>query len=604
MQNSVMEINNHINETVKSILKGAFDELPEAGHPLVDDYVRRIQGTYDVSKSKSDTDNAIDLLYIAYNTTPQDEGDIRVSIDNLMSLLVDAQQKSELKMKKAYQSASYNTRLLGDLFFEWCEVRKAIDNPELVKSFISEELYELANKIKKSAGIVVGDLENIVTTYDNIIIETTKTTSHSQESLANRLHNKEEINKEITKDNGDREKIESMVESLSADIQKYEKEANDIRSRAEKAEDRAFFTSLVKGFTDVITGVLPAITGGLTGGGNSNTPRQLAHHEDDDSSGGSDADVIKTKKDIADKSSELAASQREKDELEEKGKKLAVDREEIIKDEGSSDEAKSSKLEAIDKRINANTSDLKNVDEKLSVAKVALDSLKGALKSLSESMGKQSSQQQGVAQNLRDQQMKMLEKVEAYEKEKRAQSAELVKINVLLKGKLTEKEVIELAVKSLNLSIKSLKRMREIVIEIKSFFMSFEDFMQMVMDDSVRQVELYDDALQRDHLTAGFISRIKRNIDEFFVTQSAEWLAAGNVSSKFVCNFNDGWNKLNKLSGTYLTGDDLKHYLDQASDKIELISNHRVQSSTEKLDVIKNYRDKMTSDPGINVMSE
>ena len=63
-------------------------------------------------------------------------------------------------------------------------------------------------------------------------------------------------------------------------------------------------------------------------------------------------------------------------------------------------------------------------------------------------------------------QMNMLDKADQYEKERRTQSAELVKISALLKGQRSQQETIQLAIKSLNLSLSALKRTKEIVEEM------------------------------------------------------------------------------------------------------------------------------------------
>lgn len=93
-------------------------------------------------------------------------------------------------------------------------------------------------------------------------------------------------------------------------------------------------------------------------------------------------------------------------------------------------------------------------------------------------------------------QMKMIDKAEAYENERRTQAAELIKINALLKGKQAEDDKIKLAVQSLNVSITALKRMKEIIEEIAFFFKSFADFMQAVADDAAHQIKAIDNVAE------------------------------------------------------------------------------------------------------------
>jgi DNA repair exonuclease SbcCD ATPase subunit len=603
------DINKRIDERVEKILEGESITLPSADAPLVDDYVRKIEGTYDVSRSKEDTDNAIDLLYIAYNTTPQEEGKIRVGIDALMTRLIAAQQDSELKMRGAVTDAGRIIKSLRELFGDWEKARDS-DNIQELKGFIGEDLFDLANEIKGRAERISGELTKIAETYDGIIDDTTKATSEGEQALARRLQNKADIEKEIAKNNADRAKLESLVKDLQADITKYEKMANEYKSQAETAEQRAFVMSIVRVGAQMISSTVPAIvqgiTTGITGaatGGTSliaasavNTARQLVNTETATTDDDKTAEVIEAKKDIAEKNAEKATAEREKIELEKKAKELATEKEKIEGDEETDAGIKAAKLDAVVKRIEANEAEIKDKASQISIAATALNALNASLKSLDENMGKMAEKQEEQATNLRDLQMKMLEKVEAYETEKRTQAAELVKINALLTGQRTDEETIQLAIKSLNLSLKALKRVREIIIEVSFFFKSFADFMQQVMESSGEQSEMIQKAIDRDQLTNSFTRRLKRNTDDFFVTQSADWQAVEIVSAKFVDNFKEGWSKLDKMSGTYLTGDELKSYLNVAAGKIEDISFRRKQASTARLLELNRYRDRISAE--------
>jgi len=599
------DVNKRIDERVENILKDEAIILPDNDHPLVEDYVRKIEGTYDVSRSKEDTDNAIDLLYIAYNTTPQEEGEIRVEIDKLMSRLIEAQQESELKMRGAVTDAGRILKSLRSLFGDWEEARDSNDIEEL-KDFIGEDLIDLAEEIKGRAERISADLTQIAKTYDGIITDTTSTSNKSELALANRLEDKAEIEKEILKNNAEREKLASLVKDLQVDIAKYEKMANEYKSQAETAEKRAFIMSIVRVGAQMISAAIPAITAGITGaatGGASliaasaaSTTRQLVNTETASTDNDKTAKVIQAKKDIADKRAEKTTAEREKAVLEKKDKTLKTEKKKVEENDELDAETKTVKLAAVDKRIEDNNAEIEEKNSKISTVTTALNALNESLKSLSDNMDKMAEKQEEHASNLRDLQMKMLEKVEAYETEKRTQAAELVKINALLKGQRTDEETIQLAIKSLNLSLKALKRMREIVVEISFFFKSFADFMHQVMESAGDQSALIQKAIDRDHLTKSFTRRIKRNTDDFFVTQTAEWQAVEVVSAKFVDNFSDGWSKLNKLSGTYLTEDELRTYLDIAAGKIEDISFKRKQAATARLAELNRYRDRIQSE--------
>lgn len=596
------DINKRIDSQLETILGTAPVRLPAGDHALIGDYVRKIEGTYDVSRSKEDTDNAIQLLYIAYNTTPQEEGKIRVGIDALMSRLIATQQESELKMRSAVKDTDRILKSLRELFADWEEARDSNDVEEL-KAFVGEDLFDLAKEIKGRAERISADLAKIAETYDGIISETTKATSQGEQALATRLKNKADIEKEISKNNAEREKLESLVKDLQADISKYEKLANEYKSQAETAEERAFIMSIVRVGAQMISAAIPAITAGITGaatGGTSlvaasavNTARQLLNSETAGTEDDTTALVIEKKKEIADKKADKIKAEREKAELVKKGKELVTEKESIENSTELDEDNKKTKLTAVKNRIDSNEAEIKEKDEKISAASTALNALNAALKSLDKSMGEMADKQEQQATNLRALQMKMLEKVEAYEQEKRNQAAELVKINALLKGQRTEEETIQLAIKSLNLSLVALKRVREIIVEISFFFKSFADFMQQVMNNANDHAQLLQKVLDQDKLTKSYTKRVIHNTDDFFVTQTAQWQAVEIVSAKFVDNFKDGWSKLNKLSGTYLTGDQLKAYLDVAAGQIEEISFKRKEAATAKLAELSRYRDQI-----------
>ncbi len=599
------DVNKRIDKCVEDILQAESIVLPGTDHPLVEDYIRKIEGTYDVSRAKEDTDNAIDLLYISYNTTPQEKGKIRVAIDQIMTRLVAAQKESELQMSRAVNGAGAILRSLRDMFGDWEEARDSDDIQEL-KDFVGEDLIDLAGEIKIRAERISTDLSKIADTYDGIIGETTKAANESEKALAESLENKAAIEAEIAKNNAEREKLESLVKDLEDDIAKYERMANEYKSQAETAEERAFIMSIVRVGAQMISSAIPAITAAITGaatGGTSliaasatSTVRQMTNTEtaatDDDKT----ADVIETKKEIAEKGSELATAEREKAELEEKAKDLADEKTKIEEDEEADEDAKAEKLQAIEERIEKNDGEIEEKKSKIAGIKAVLEGLKEALKSLDKNMGQMAEKQEQQAANLRQLQMAMLDKVETYEKERRDQAAELVKINALLKGQRTKEETIQLAIKSLNLSLKALKRAREIIVEISFFFKSFAAFMQQVIESSSAQSDLIQKALDRDRLTTSFTRRIKRNTNDFFVTQTAEWQAVEIVSATFVDNFQKGWTKLNKLSGTYLTGDELKSYLDVAAEKIEDISFSRKQAASARLAELDRYRDRIQAE--------
>jgi len=71
--------------------------------------------------------------------------------------------------------------------------------------------------------------------------------------------------------------------------------------------------------------------------------------------------------------------------------------------------------------------------------------------------------------------------------------------------------------------------------------------------------------------------------------QAGEWNAINSVSDKFCKSFADGWSKLNKLSGKYITGNELETYLKAASLKLEEIVAEREEASKLSMAIASSY---------------
>ncbi len=105
---------------------------------------------------------------------------------------------------------------------------------------------------------------------------------------------------------------------------------------------------------------------------------------------------------------------------------------------------------------------LKESEKKAQNLAATLTGLQTSLNALAQGLGELSQDQKDTASDLRKLQMQLLDKAEAYEKERRLQNAAMVKITILLKGKRTEEETIKLTIQSLNISISALKRTKKL----------------------------------------------------------------------------------------------------------------------------------------------
>ncbi|QHG64596.2 tyrosyl-tRNA deacylase [Pseudomonas putida] len=567
-------LDNDITNEVAEIIGQEKLQLPTAQSPLVDRFVSKIEGNYDTSRAKTDTDHAISLLYIAYNTTPQEHGDIRVKISRIMSQLVEAQQDSERRIKDSVRIAAMIGKQLASLLPDWLDVRDSAD-PEEIKQFVKAELLDMAKRISTAAMDVRSSLNTIIVKYDSILKDIKDVTDSSEIALSETIAANKAIEEEIVQATARKEELDSLVSALQEQIARFEKMAVEYGKQAQSAEQKSFWASVVKSVTQVVSAVLPiaamAATGGVGGAlgaaaagtpgllGNSNVdPKQVVEKSNLEAARNAQAKIVE-------------ARQQRADELEQQQAAATTDAE----------------RQELSSALEKAQGELREEQNQLSQAENQLGAF---LRQLGAAADEAGAEQQRQGASLRELERQMLDNVEKYEEVKRGQVAELAKITVLLDAKRSEEQTIELAVRSLNLSVSALKRSKEIVEEIAFFFKSFADFMQCIVDEATVRMEEYEKAGNSEVLRKSRLEAIRLSTDEFFVSQAAEWLAVGVVSERFAQLFNDGWSKLNKLSGQYITGDELQAYLVQASQQLKVIIEEREAASNQRIASLQNYR--------------
>ena len=216
------QLNKGIEDQVDKLVAASPLKLPAADAEVSKLYVNKIEGTYNVERAKKDTDNAIDLLYIAYNTTPQAEGDIRVKISAIMDRLIAEQQQGELAMSRAMRVADNVLVSLRNTFPDWLDVRdcKGPEDTEgvaAIKDFVKNDILELAKKIKDEALGVKKELDGAAAIYDGIIKDIAAATLTA---LASRSKDKDAIEKQISELIAKREQLEELVKDLQSEAAK------------------------------------------------------------------------------------------------------------------------------------------------------------------------------------------------------------------------------------------------------------------------------------------------------------------------------------------------------------------------------------------------
>ncbi|MFJ9991617.1 hypothetical protein ACIQSO_12830 [Pseudomonas putida] len=580
-------IQKNIEQELRSL--GAVEplQLPSIDSPLVHNYVNRIEGTYDSARAKIDTDHAIELLYIAYNTTPQGQGDIRVKISKIMNHLIKAQQESERQIKDAARTANSLSKKLRRVLPGWTGVKGSGD-VERIKRFVKDDLMTMSNDINRSAKKINENLNSIADRYDSIIEDTSDVTAASEQALSSTLESNERVRQEILEYKAQSKKLENMVAEMKSAVDSYEKRASEYAALAKTNDDRAFIGALASGYAQVISSALPLIAMAGTGGTSSLVAASAVGLKNRKGQGqvqaDTTADVIRLKKERSEHNSEISLIKGELRKVE-----ASLSEYSRLK----SRETDSSKLQALQDRINdaekllgETQARYKNVQQELRAIESALQTMASAATSISDNARQQAS-------DLRQMQLMMLDKADQYETTRREQAAELIEVSVLMAGKCTEQEIIELAVRSLNLSVSALKRTREIVVEMAFFFHSFSDFMDVIRQDAEDQIEAFEEADAIDSDREYLLPQLCETTDEFFISQSGQWQAVSIVSDRFVQTFKDGWSKLNRLSGTYITGQALPAYLRKAAGQLEIIAADRQAASHQREVYLQNYRNEL-----------
>lgn len=605
---------------------------------LVDLYVRKIEGLYNVEGAKRDTDYANDLLYIAYNTTPQDCDEVRNQIDRIMDALVLAQRSSMSAMERAILKADAIGRELDAGFKEWKTYRGLKGSAEdvaAVKEFVKSELLEMAKLFMKKALEVKTDLDTIAAGYDKIIASISTASAQSQTALAKRMKDAEAVKAEINKAEARRKALESLVADLKSEVDKYDGMARDFAERAATAEQRAFIMSIVQVGAQMLAAAIPAVVSALTASASGGTSvlaaaaaNTVKHAVGDKNhtppaTPANDAEIAKLKVDMANKQAAvtesdgtIAALKKELGELERQlEKELAAGKPPVAAAPGAARVApvaspapaapaapatgstpapqpapESPAVQAFRAQIDKKQAEVKKEEDRRALLVGALSGLHASLAALDKGLGRLTEKQENTAAELRVMQMKMLDKVEAYEKERRTQNAELAQIKALLTGHLSDQAVAQLAVQSLNLSITALKRSQEIVRELAAFFLSFANFMQAAVEETEFDIRQFDKFVARGSVPEPIFRTFLETTDRFFFGRAAEWSAVKGVSSKFSASFNEGCTKLTKLQGNYLHGNQLEAYLKLAGARIDEIVAERDRASRRKLISLEEFR--------------
>lgn len=561
-------------------------QLPGRDAEIVNRYVEQIEGSYDTARAKTDTDHAIELLYIAYNTTPQSQAQIRNKISAIMSKLIDAQQASETTINEAVAVASTIDQRLRNELPGWLDIKES-EVTEEIKAFIAKDLSDLAKFIEEKAVNVKDRLLAIAKDYDVIINETQGVTDSSELLLGETLKAQSKLADEIRASKVRSEALEGLVDDMRKQVEKFQKLAEDYQNQAESAESKASSAAFLRGLLDVVSAVLPVVA--LVSGGGVPLLAGAAAAGSVSQRVMTNADTDKAIK-MREKQSRLQSDLKDsQDTLEKQREQVQSLKAEQAKLSGQSEEESNGLQARIDKAEEAEKATmLKNTK-----LQSEMDEIQGALAQLEKLADTISEQQTTKAKSLRDLQLQMVDKAEAYEAKRSEHAAELITLKALMAGQRDEQETNELAIRSLNVSMTALKRTKEIVEEIAHFFLSFSSYMQQVCDSADAQVASYEKVAQSETLRQHKRDQVFLSTDVFFIEQTAQWLAAARVCSTFADTFRDGWSKLNTLNGNYISGEQLGEYLNTAATQLDKIVTVRKSMQDQRLSDLDSYRQQI-----------
>lgn len=604
------KINSSINDEVKLISDTRPLSLPKATSKLVLCYMDKIQGSYNVDRATLDTQSAVNLLAIAYNTTPQEESGIRIKIEKITEKLKDAQKASTAEMAATVTASDLLLKDINSNFLEWRDVRgpaeatKEIDVADL-KDFLNKELLKLAHNIKDQATALKTSLDNTAKTYDKLIEEIQDVSQTSQTVLEDRLKDRTAIQHKRRAMEAKEKALKHLIEDLQADVKTYNDKSKDYEQQAVKAEDRAYILSIVQIGAQVISAALPPIASALaasssggasvvaSGALSTVTHGQETPHEHQDESKGSAETKITQMKQKADSEQEINALDEEIDTLSKDLESLKSTSKKTEHSESHTGTPNDTAPSEFDKKIKEKENALDKKRKRRNKLATTLASLSDSIAALDKGLGSIADGLKAQASTLRDMQMKLLDKAEAFEKEKRTQTRELDEISVLLAGSRSEEETLQLTVMSLNVSISALKRAKEIVDEISLFFGSFAAFMDRSIKVVEHDISSFTGFLEKTKLRQHALTDLIALGDEFFIRRTAEWSAIQHICSRFEESFNSSTELSIHLMGIYLDEAELKNYLKTVPAQLQEIIAARNTASREKIVNISAYRHDM-----------
>lgn len=603
-QNKQLALAVAVNNGIQGFIANGNAALPTQDDILVKNYVKKIEGDYDLSHSKHDTDNAIDLIYIAYNTVPQEMAQGRIGLSKMQQNLLNAQKNASSSMAGSSHNAQLIVKQIGSTYPIWLDILneqtidELMENKDTVadfKDFLKNDLIPLTAFIQKKSTEIAVKLETVSKEYESLVAEAQDVSIKTQQSLASEITKRDDLKKTIAGFEADKAKYDALKESLASELADLEKKNAEYEKRAKSAESRAFITGLTSAIVGGIAGLVPmavmvanpALGVAMQASKAISTPSSST--PPDSTTQTSVVEAEKQKKAAEKKANETEQETTNADIKEKELAKKALENE--VK---TNAELTIEQIAEKNKLIDALDVDITKLLTKQTALVEALKILDSTLLGLKNDLSGLSKEERSVAQTLYEKQDLILEQISQLHKEERKQIGEIAKLESLIKSGAEEEKKVDISIFSLNLSIKSIMKCKEIIDTIALFFRNFSDFMVEIKDEAELFIADFERFNSADRVRKALFIKTIDSVNRIFVDQSARWMASAIICEQFNDNFKDGWSKLNKLYGTYLTGEELNDYLHQAKGRLnEIIAERTLNQEQQDAMCEKAKREKL-----------
>lgn len=591
-----------VNKGIQGVLKADEIILPTKDDTLVNNYIRKIEGDYDLSHSKHDTDNAIDLIYIAYNAVPPEMAQGRVGLTKLQQSLLQAQKKAvgsvtakgTTGLSGAAHIAELIVKQIANTYPIWRDdilqgqsIAELAENSESIadfKDFLKNDMIPLTKYIQDKSTEIAKNLDSISEDYSALGKEAQEVSIRTQESLASEINRRNDLKDSIAEMESNKESITAIQANLVAELLELKELNEAYEKRAKSAENKAFITGLTGAIIGGLAGLVPVAV--MCANPVLGMTMQAAKSATQVSSSGASSakdeaqsiNTAKQQKAIADKASNGQEQNLVSTDIKEKELEKKALEEEVQTNTDLSTEEIKAKNKLID-QIVLEIDKLKvrqaSLVEAYKILDATLSGLKNDLKALS-------AEERSVAATLYEKQDNILAMISNLHKEERKQIGELAKLEKLLGHAKDKEKDVDISVFSLNLSIQAIMKCKEIIETISMFFKHFASFMIEIREEAEMAINNFERFEASDRVRSGLFNRTVETLNNVFIDQTARWLASQDICEQFTANFTDGFSKLNKLSGTYITSDKRAEYLTTAKDRLNEIISEREKIQNEQ----------------------